>query len=234
MGRLVRSQKKGKLSIYNHRFLKGRIRSTQYPLNINTEYVVESFTRSPKSKAVYLILENVNNPKIEKVILPAPIGARKGEVVNGEGSGTIIKKLSEYNSGDLVCNIQKSVASKKIICKAPGTCAKIIGFQKDKIRLQIKQRYLFLDPNVKAMKGRINCSDFWMKPILKAGTASKIQRANGKKYPKVSSTKMNVQDAKFGGSYRKRIGAPNCISRNAPPGSKGGYLAPKRTGKKKK
>ena len=51
--------------------------------------------------------------------------------------------------------------------------------------------------------------------------------------PTVSGVAMNPVDHPHGGGNHQAVHGPNSVARNAPPGSKVGHIAPKRTGRKR-
>lgn len=227
MGRLSRSQKKGKKSSYTSRFLKKRISFDPYPSDL-TGFTVKRFTRMPKSRAVVMQLKKDQL----KYYYAAPTKVKIGDLVNSQGSSVVVKRLEDFEVGQSVCNIQRLQNSRSFIGRAAGAVLRILAKENGKVKVGIKERQILLKSSLKAMKGQISCNDFQSKPLLRAGTASKIARAKGKKYPTVSASKMNAQDHRLGGSYRKRRGVPMTVSRRSPPGRKVGHIAAKRTGRK--
>ena len=229
MGRLTRAQKKGKQSSYTSRFLKKRVTLSAYPLDLEG-YVVQKFFRMPKSKAVIMQLKK----ELDTRWYASPKAVIKGQLVNTLESNLTIKALKDFSVGQLVCNVERAPLKKGLIASAAGASLKIVEKTEKKVTLAIKERRIVLNSDLKAMKGQISCADILKKPLFKAGVASKIAYAKGKKYPKVSSSRMNVLDSKLGGSYKKKRGFPMTVSRNAPPGRKVGHIAAKRTGRKKR
>lgn len=71
------------------------------------------------------------------------------------------------------------------------------------------------------------------KPMLKAGARYHLMAARHRPYPRVRGVVMVPARHPFGGGSHKKIGRPETVSRNAPPGRKIGLIAARRTGKKK-
>ena len=232
MGKLTRSQKKGKVSSYTSRFLKNRIKFSNYlPFQEMSKLKLDRFRTMPKSNAV--IMECFYNGR--KLYYAAPLGAQKGSSFNTEEVNSIIvKPLSEFNVNDVVCNIEIKKGSHKFICRAAGAWAKIVQMTSSFVTLEVGLRKITFPSKYMAMKGIVNNGGSKLKPLVKAGNASKMRYALGKKYPIVSSHKMNVQENVGGGSYRKSRGRAMTCARNKSPGSKYGSIAAKRTGRKKK
>lgn len=185
----------------------------------------------PKSKAVVVQLEKGSDRKN----YACPSRVVKGFLVNTKESNLFVKPLSQFAVGDSVCNIERKKLEKGFLASAAGSTMKVLEkTAKGTVILGVKARKIEINGTIKAMAGQISCADVLKKPLFKAGIASKIAYAKGKKYPKVSSSRMNVLDSKIGGSYKKKRGLPMTVSRNAPPGRKVGHIAARRTGRKKR
>ena len=231
MSKFTRSQKKGKKSSYTCRFLKGRLLFSSYPENYR-DLLVKEFTTMPKSTAIII---HAKDSYDKSYYYACPKGIVKGTKFNENNLYSVtLKPLAEYDIGDLVCNIEWKKGSRKFLFRAGGTFGKIVRKILDKVIIEKNGREITIDNKNLAMKGSIGNAGRLLKPLAKAGTASAINYAKGKKYPKVSSHKMNAQDSPIGGSYRKSRGRPMTVSRNSPPGRKFGSIAAKRTGRKKK
>lgn len=72
------------------------------------------------------------------------------------------------------------------------------------------------------------------KPFMKAGKKYHWMKAKRRPYPRVRGVAMAPAFHPFGGGSHKKIGRPETVSRNAPPGRKVGLIAARRTGRKKK
>lgn len=231
MSKFTRSQKKGKDSSYTCRFLKNRLLFTAYPSNL-ADLVVNSFVTMPKSTA---IIVHAKDPSGKSYYFAAPLGVAKGTKFNSVQKYSIeVKPIGDYDIGSIVCNIEWKKQSPKFLFRAAGASGKITKKTQTTVTIEKKGREIVINKKNLAMKGVVGNAGRLLKPLVKAGTASKISYAKGKKYPHVSSHKMNAQDSPIGGSYRKSRGRPMTVSRNSPPGRKFGSIAAKRTGRKKK
>ena len=233
MSKFTRSQKKGKLSSYTGRFLKKRLELSRYPRQLTDTLRVDSFVTMPKSTAVIM---KVMDAKGNTYYFPSPSGVARNTTFNSTSAphSVELKHLREFQIGDLVCNVEFRRYSRNFLFRASGASGKVIRKTEDRVTLERQQREIPLSGDCLAMRGVIGNAGRELKPLVKAGTASKVSRSRGKKYPKVSSHKMNAQDSPIGGSYRKSRGRPMTVSRNAPPGAKFGSIAARRTGRKKR
>lgn len=221
MAKFTRSQVKGKNSSYTCRFKKKLLSISKYSeLPENLE--ISSFVRHPLTGTPLMVFKKGN---LESYF-PAFRGATRGMVINNR-----VKPLSEFQEGDVICCVENK--SGKLMLTSPGTKAVVFGIKKDQVVLKLNKRLLKLNPKSKALEGVVGGADRDYKPIVTAGTNSKIFRAKGKKYPTVSAHKMNVNESLQGGSNRKTRGRPMTTSKNKSPGAKFGSIGASRTGRKK-
>jgi len=89
-----------------------------------------------------------------------------------------------------------------------------------------------LSNECRATVGKLAGGGRKMKPILKAGKKYHIYRSKAKVFPRVSGVAMNPVDHPHGGGGHQHIGRPATVSRHAPPGTKVGHVAARRTGRK--
>lgn len=233
MGRLTRSQKKGKCSSYTNRFLKKRLKFSVYPnqTELIDQIKIVDFVTMCKANAI--IMKCKLNDKI--LYYAAPKHIKLDSKFNAiEKYSVVLKKLKDFPVGSKICNIEKRSNTNVFLCRAAGAYASIFSLDQKTVTILIKNKKIVLNAENYAMAGKISNEGITtLKPMVKAGTSYKIAKAKGKKGFAVSPSKMNVQDSKGGGSYRKSRGLSMCVSRNAPPGRKYGNIAPKRTGVKR-
>lgn len=236
MTKLSKSQKKGKFSIHNSRFLKKKSIVNSYKdIDFTQKYQVRDFRKCTKSSSIMAVLRPSNGSKDLLYLCPEQV--RSGSTLNDETDNRSlkIKTLKQYTFGQKVCAIERHINQKKYFCSAAGTYATIYAQKTDlkKTVLLIKKRQVLLPWDNKAASGLMSNSNFNLKPMCKAGTASRIAYAKGKKYPLVSEHKKNALDSCIGGSYKKnkRI---QCVRHDTNPKNKTGHIAPSRTGVRKR
>ena len=121
------------------------------------------------------------------------------------------------------------------LVRAAGAAAKVHAKQEDKISVLLPSKKLvLLNPNCRAVVGRLAAGGKTEKPFVKAGNKFKAMHAKNKMYPRTHGVAMNACDHPFGGTHRRTKGRPLQASKRTPPGRKVGSIAPKRTGRKKK
>ena len=238
----TRSQKKGAGNqSYKRPFLKKKKETTNYQIfNKEDTLKVKNFVLCNLGSAVLMEIESKNQPQKE-ILWPAPSYVVQKTVVNDISNkySPILKPLKEYEVGSIICSIEFKKDSNKFMCTAGGSFATVTEQNTVnktttiKIRGKREPRFLKLCNHLLALKGQISNFARKVKPLMKAGTASKIKKCKGQKYPTVSAMSMNVIHHPLGGKYRKNKGRRTCTSHRDSPGSKYGSISPKRTGRYK-
>ena len=220
---LKRSQLLGRNTIYNRRYKKKLLkRDTLKPL---VDPTVIQLKRHPLNGKPLMVIKSQN---CRDLTVPAVLGVRTGQQIS-----EIYSKLSELREGTTVCCITEPKRGSEALT-APGCKGIYQGVVSGKLMVRIGRRLVKFSEDAICFKGSIAGAGAGIKPIVRAGTAHIIKKSKLKKYPRVSSHKMNVHESQTGGSNRKKRGAPTTISRNASPGSKTGNLAASRTGRRKR
>ena len=142
-----------------------------------------------------------------------------------------ILPVSRIPEGSPIFNIEANPGDGGKIIRSSGTHAIVISHDVDKTTIKMPSKKLKnVNPKCRATIGIVAGGERKTKPFGKAGAKWNAMRAKGKLWPRTSATAMNAVDHKFGGS---NLGVPKTVSRHAPPGSKVGSIAAKRTGKKR-
>ncbi|MCS7125632.1 MAG: 50S ribosomal protein L2 [Aigarchaeota archaeon] len=126
----------------------------------------------------------------------------------------------------------------------PGDCGKLVraGGTYAIVMSQLPGRTVLLMPSKKMLEvsskslaiiGAVAGGGLHDKPFLKAGKKHHWMKAKHRPYPRVRGVAMVPAFHPFGGT-RKKIGRPETVSRNAPPGRKVGLISAKRTGRRKR
>lgn len=238
MTKLSKSQKKGKNSIYNGRFLKNKEKINSYnDLKEGIKYTIVKFSKCTKSNSIIAKISSGPANKSLNLIAPEKIKLNTSFIVGQKKEKTdtlIIKSLKDYSLGDRICAIQRDLNKPKYICSSAGAFATIFAFKSESktVVLLVNKRKIELPENYKAAYGIVSNSNFNLKPIPKAGIASKISYAKGKKYPLVSEHKKNCIDSCLGGKHNRNK-VIICVKHTTNPKTKTGHISPKRTGKSK-
>ena len=145
-----------------------------------------------------------------------------------------ILPLGKIPEGTTVSMIEHKPGDGGKLVRAPGTHATVTSQLGAKTIVSLPSKKLIeLSSKCLAMIGIVAGGGMKDKPFLKAGKKYHWMAAKHRPYPRVRGVAMVAALHPFGGT-RKKLGRPETVSRNAPPGRKVGYIAAKRTGKKKK
>jgi len=145
-----------------------------------------------------------------------------------------ILPLGRIPEGTQVSMIEHKPGDGGKLVRAPGTYATVTAQLGDRTIVSLpSKKVIELSSKCLAMIGVVAGGGMKDKPFLKAGKKYHWMEAKHRPYPRVRGVAMVAALHPFGGT-RKKLGRPETVSRNAPPGRKVGYIAAKRTGKKKK
>jgi len=150
------------------------------------------------------------------------------KVATKPGNVTTLAKVPE---GTLVHNIEIRPGDGGRIARSAGTAAVVETRIGDQVRIRMPSGSVRdLPQSCRASIGVIAGHGRSDSPLLKAGAAHYKAKARGKRYPRVSGVAMNPVDHPHGGGNHQAVHGPNSVARSAPPGSKVGHIAPRRTG----
>ena len=165
-------------------------------------------------------------------------GMHVGQLVEMGEQATIspgnILPLGKIPEGTVISMIEHAPGDGGKLVRAPGTHATVASQLGDRTIVSLPSKKLIeLNSKCLAMIGVVAGGGMRDKPFLKAGKKYHWMVAKHRPYPRTRGVAMAAVVHPFGGT-RKKLGRPETVSRNAPPGRKVGYIAAKRTGKKKK
>ena len=237
MGKRVGAQRKGRggSSVYtssSHRFKAGKhgIKYTQ--------------TRDEKAKQKAKVVKLVHDPgrtaplaELEykdgsKDLMIAPEGLQVNQELEISIKAAIkpgnILQLSAIPEGTPIYNIEGQPGDGGKFVRAGGTSATVVSHGVKTVVQLPSGQFKPFHPDCRATIGVIAGGGRREKPLAKAGRKSKIVRARGRKYPKVSGVAMNPANHPHGGGSHQHVGGPSSVSKHAPPGKKVGRLSSKR------
>jgi large subunit ribosomal protein L2 len=167
-------------------------------------------------------------------------GMYVGQVIEMGEQATIapgnILPLARIPEGTEVSMIEHKPGDGGKLVRAPGTYATVTSQLGDRTIVSLpSKKVIELSSKCLAMIGVVAGGGIRDKPFLKAGKKHHWMVAKHRvaTYPRVRGVAMAAAYHPFGGT-RKKLGRPETVSRNAPPGRKVGYIAARRTGRKKK
>ncbi len=173
----------------------------------------------------------------ETALLPAFTGAYVGKILSymkNEGTSLgDIKRLGDTPAGTEVYNVELKPRDGGKLVRAGGMGAKIMENTGGKVTVLLPSNAMvLLDPDCRAVVGRVANSGRTEKPFYKAGNKYHLIKARGRYWPMNAAVAMNAYEHKFGGKRRSTQHKAKSSSRMAPPGAKVGSIAPRRTGAK--
>ncbi|MCS7142694.1 MAG: 50S ribosomal protein L2 [Aigarchaeota archaeon] len=177
----------------------------------------------------------------EHYYVPAVVGLRVGQRIEaGEGAkidpGNIVP-LGKVPEGTLVSCVELHPGDGGKLARSSGAYATVSSQLDDRTILMLPSKKVIEVSNRSlAIIGAVSGGGRVDKPFLKAGKKFHFMRAKHRlgSYPRVRGVTMVPARHPFGGGSHKRIGRPETVSRNAPPGQKIGLIAARRTGRRKR
>jgi len=146
-----------------------------------------------------------------------------------------ILPLGKLPEGTVVSSIELRPGDGGKLARSSGTYATVMAQMGDKTLVRLPSKKIVeLSSKALAVIGVVAGGGRPDKPFLKAGKKFYWMKAKRRPYPRVRGVAMAPAFHPFGGGSHKRIGRPETVSRNAPPGRKVGLIAARRTGRKKK
>jgi len=244
MGRVIRTQRKGRGSIFTantskrkgpcklrkldyaerHGFIKGVVKEIAHDSGRGAPVAVVHFRDSYKYK-------------VNKERMVAAEGMYTGQFIycGKKAQLTVgnVMPLGSMPEGTIVCNLECKTGDRSSYARASGNYAVVVTHNKDegltRVRLPSGVRKV-LKSDARAMVGVAAGGGRPEKPMLKAGRAYHKYRAKRKNWPKVRGVAMNPVEHPHGGGNHQHIGHPSTIGRAAVPGQKVGLIAARRTG----
>jgi large subunit ribosomal protein L8e len=245
MGRVIRSQRKGRGSVFrSHTFhRKGAAKHRALDFSERRGYVrgvVKEIIHDPGRGAPLAKVQFRHAYKYRHVTetFLAAEGMYSGQYVYcGKRADLFVGNVLPLGSmpeGTIVCNVEKRAGDRGRFARASGNYATIIGHSDDgnKTRLKLPSgSKKIVASQARAMVGIIAGGGRIDKPILKAGRAHYKYKAKRNEWPKVRGVAMNPVDHPHGGGNHQHIGHPSTVRRDAPAGQKVGLIAARRTGR---
>lgn len=142
--------------------------------------------------------------------------------------------LSEIPEGTLIHNIEGQPGDGGKFVKTAGTSALVVSRGRNVVISMPSGALKEFSPSCRAVVGVVAGGGRTDKPLAKAGKNYLTLRSRAKANKKTSGVAMNAVDHPHGGGSHPHVGGPNCHGRNAPPGQKAGFIAPKKKNKKRK
>jgi len=245
MGRVIRSQRKGRGSVFRshtkHRKGAAKLRPLDfaerqgYIKGLVTEIIHDPGRGAPLAEVVFRDPYHYGK---DKQLFIANEGMYTGQFIYAGKKAALtignILPLSACPEGTIISNVESKKGDRGVLARASGNYATIISHSEngDKTRIRLPSGSKKTVPSsCRAMIGVVAGGGRIDKPILKAGVAYHKYKAKRHSWPKVRGVAMNPVDHPHGGGNHQHIGHPATVSRYAPPGQKVGLIAARRTGR---
>lgn len=240
MGRNIRAQRLGRDSPSFAASLRRKFQ-LGFPTNIieagkTLVGIVRRFHHDPGRGAPVAEVELQND---ESFVMAAVEGMSEGQKVYIGSDAPIqpgnILPLGKLPEGTVVSSIELRPGDGGKLARSSGAYATVMAQIGDKTLVRLPSKKIVeLSSKALATIGVVAGGGRPDKPFLKAGKKFHWMKAKRRPYPRVRGVAMAPTFHPFGGGSHKRIGRPETVSRNAPPGRKVGLIAARRTGRKKK
>jgi large subunit ribosomal protein L2 len=163
-------------------------------------------------------------------------GTRVGQKIDLGGSevrvGNILA-LANIPEGTLVNNVEGQPGDGGKFVKTAGASALVVSRGKVVVLTMPSGELKEFNPACRAAIGVVAGGGRIDKPLGKAGKNFHTLRSRSVANKKTKGVAMNAVDHPNGGGSHPHVGGPNCHGRNAPPGQKAGFIAPKKKVKRK-
>lgn len=195
---------------------------------------VVSFVDDPSRTALLMKVKYDND---ESGLLLAPEGIAIGDRVDVGAQGRLILgsvlPLYRIPDGAYVFNIERNPGDGGTMVKAAGSFANVIAKEGKLVYLKLPSKATVLLLNeCRAQLGVIAGGGRLEKPMLKAGNKHHKMKARNRLWPIVRGVHQSAYNHPHGGKQH-HVGKPTTVSRGAPPGSKVGHVAARKTGRRK-
>lgn len=245
MGRVIRTQRKGRGSIFRshtkHRKGAAKFRPLDYAERRGfVKGVIKDIIHDPGRGAPLAVVKfrNAHYYKKQTEQFVCAEGMYNGQFVYCGKKAQLaignVLPLSACPEGTIVCQIEEKIGDRSKIAKTSGMYCTVIGHDEGKkttiVRLPSGSKKVFQN-RCRAMIGLVAGGGRDAKPLLKAGRAYHKYRVKRNSWPKVRGVAMNPVEHPHGGGNHQHIGHSSCISRASVPGQKAGLIAARRSGR---
>jgi len=246
MGRVIRSQRKGRANGVYRAHKHFRIAAAQYRrLDFAERHgyirgVVKTIRHDP-GRGAPLAEVSFRDPykySTRKEYFLAAEGTYTGQYIYCGSSANVavgnVLPLSEIPEGTIICNVEEHTGDRGTYGRATGCYATIIGQSDDGLKTRVRLpsgARKTLPATCRATIGLIASGGRTEKPILKAGNQFHLYKRKRANFPKVQGVNMNPVDHPHGGGNHKHLGKPGTVSKYSPAGQKVGLIGARRTGR---
>ncbi|GLC46225.1 60S ribosomal protein L8 [Pleodorina starrii] len=245
MGRVIRSQRKGRGGIFKshnthrkgaakHRVLDSAERN-HYIKGVVSEVIHDSGRGAPLARVTF---RDPIRYKHQKSLFVAAEGVYTGQFIYCGRKAALsignVKPLGDMPEGTIVCNVEEKAGDRGALARCSGDYAIVVAHNPDagitRIKLPSGAKKV-VSSECRATVGQVAGGGRTEKPMLKAGRSYFKYKAKRNSWPKVRGVAMNPVEHPHGGGNHQHIGHASTVRRSAPPGQKVGLIAARRTGR---
>lgn len=245
MGKVIRSQRKGKGSVFKSHTKRrkgaAKLRAIDYAERHGyIKGVIRDIIHDPGRGAplARVVFRDAYHYKLRKETFIATEGMYTGQFVYCGKKATLsvgnALPLGAMPEGTIVCSVEQKPGDRGKIAKASGNYATVISHNQDTRKTRVKLpsgAKKSLSSTCRAQVGVVAGGGRIDKPMLKAGRAYHKYKVKRNCWPKVRGVAMNPVEHPHGGGNHQHIGKPSTVKRGTPAGRKVGLIAARRTGR---
>jgi large subunit ribosomal protein L8e len=184
-----------------------------------------------------VVFRDIYKFKLRKELFVAVEGTYTGQFVYCGAKAELAigncKPIGKMPEGTVISSVEEKAADRGRLARTSGTSCMIVGHSDDgrktRVRLPSGSRKTLMS-TCRAIVGIVAGGGRMDKPVLKAGANFHKYKVKRNCWPKVRGCAMNPVEHPHGGGNHQHVGHPTTSSRQAPPGSKVGLIAARRTG----
>ncbi|KAL1995287.1 hypothetical protein VTN49DRAFT_1474 [Thermomyces lanuginosus] len=244
MGRVIRSQRKGRGSVFqahtNLRKAPAKFRTLDYAerhgyiRGLVKEIIHDPGRGAPLAKVQFR--HPYSFKKVTETFI-ANEGMYTGQFIYAGKNASLsvgnILPLGSVPEGTVVTNVEEKIGDRGALGRTSGNYVTVIGHNPEEGITRIKLpsgAKKVVKSSARGMVGIVAGGGRTDKPLLKASRAKHKFAAKRNCWPRTRGVAMNPVDHPHGGGNHQHIGKASTVSRYAPQGQKVGLIAARRTG----
>lgn len=232
MGKRLRTQRRGRGNSHYRSPSHRHVDDIRIPHYAQAEGTIRDLIQAPGRTSPLAVIE-FNGKKSYQLAVEGTQVGQKISIGAGAVEAGNIMPLSAIPEGTLVNNIEGLPGDGGKFAKTAGTSALVVSRGKVVVLSMPSGMMKEFNPNCRAVVGVVAGGGRIDKPLAKAGKNYLTLRSRSVANKKTKGVAMNPVNHPNGGGSHAHVGGPNCKGRNAPPGQKAGFTAPKKKVKKK-
>lgn len=231
MGKRLRTQRRGSGCPHYRSPSHRHVDDVRIP-HYEATGVVKDLIQAPGRTSPLAVIDYEGRKSYQLAVEGTTVGQTVVIGGNTVAPGNILQ-LTNIPEGTLVHNIEGQPGDGGKFVKTAGTSALVVSNGRKVVLSMPSGDLKEFDPRCRAVVGIVAGGGRIDKPLGKAGKNYLTLRSRSQANKVTSGVAMNAVDHPNGGGSHPHVGGPNCHGRNAPPGQKAGFIAPKKKSKKR-